>query len=55
MYLHKTVLVSCHIIDSPQAIPLAAAMAWLHLNYRKGSSKTVFFYKNFIAESKLVK
>jgi len=35
MYLHKTVLVSCHIIDSPQAIPLAAAILKTYQPYKK--------------------
>ncbi len=35
MYSHKTVLVSCHIIDSPQAIPLAAAILKTYQPYKK--------------------
>ncbi|MEA1910768.1 MAG: cobalamin-dependent protein, partial [Spirochaetota bacterium] len=35
MYLHKTVLVSCHIIHSPQAIPLAAAILKTYQPYKK--------------------
>lgn len=35
MYLYKTVLVSCHIIDSPQAIPLAAAILKTYQPYKK--------------------
>lgn len=35
MYLHKTVLVSCHIIDSPQAIPLAAAILKSYQPYKE--------------------
>ncbi len=34
MYSHKTVLVSCHIIDSPQAIPLAAAILKTYQPYK---------------------
>ena len=35
MSLHKTVLVSCHIIDSPQAIPLAAAILKTYQPYKE--------------------
>ncbi|MDA3941507.1 MAG: cobalamin-dependent protein [Spirochaetia bacterium] len=35
MYLHKTVLVSCHILDSPQAIPLAAAILKSYQPYKE--------------------
>ena len=34
MTLHKTVLVSCHIINSPQAIPLAAAILKTYQPYK---------------------
>lgn len=34
MYSHKSVLVSCHIIDSPQAIPLAAAILKTYQPYK---------------------
>jgi len=35
MFRHKTVLASCHIIDSPQAIPLAAAILKTYQPYKK--------------------
>ncbi|MCD6397908.1 MAG: DUF4080 domain-containing protein, partial [Spirochaetaceae bacterium] len=35
MFQHKTVLASCHIIDSPQAIPLAAAILKTYQPYKK--------------------
>ncbi len=35
MSLHKTVLVSCHIINSPQAIPLAAAILKTYQPYKE--------------------
>jgi radical SAM superfamily enzyme YgiQ (UPF0313 family) len=35
MYLHKTVLVSCHIFDSPQAIPLATAILKTYQPYKE--------------------
>jgi len=34
MFQHKTVLASCHIIDSPQAIPLAAAILKSYQPYK---------------------
>jgi len=35
MFHHKTVLASCHIINSPQAIPLAAAILKTYQPYKK--------------------
>jgi len=35
MFQHKTVLASCHIIDSPQAIPLAAAILKSYQPYKE--------------------
>ena len=44
MFQYKTVLASCHIIDSPQAIPLAAAIL---KSYQPYKDEVEVILKNF--------